>query len=338
MVESPTPSEIISKAQPKRSRLAKIFGAGASLAIFTASIAVLYHLIQEVSFADVEAAFRKAGQDQLWLAALFTIFSYTLLAGYDALALRQLKVKISTFKMLLASFTSYAISFTLGFPIVTAGTVRYWIYSSSHVSASKVISLTLIAGMTFILGMATVLGIGLVWQSEAISFLNQLAISANRLSGMAVLSGIFVYLVWAAAKRRHVKIHNFVIELPTIGVSAGQLFLGAADVCVAAAVLYVLLPEGHSIAFETFAAVYAFASLLGVASNAPGGLGVFEATILLAFQSLPKDGMIGALLLFRLCYYLAPFAVAVVTLGIYEIVMRIIKFNARQKKSKSVSS
>lgn len=333
-MESPTPSEVISKAQPKRSRSAKIFGAIASLTIFAASLAVLYHLIQEVSFADVDAAFRKAGQDQLWLAVLFTVISYTLLAGYDALALRQLKVTISAFKVVLASFTSYAISFTLGFPILTAGTVRYWIYSSSHVSASKVISLTLIAGMTFILGMATVLGIGLVWQSEAIGHINQLANSVNRLIGMAVLSGIFVYLVWAAAKRRHVKIKNFVIELPTAGVSAGQLFLGAADVCAAAAVLYVLLPEGHGIAFETFAAIYAFASLLGVASNAPGGLGVFEATMLLAFQSLPKDGMIGALLLFRLCYYLGPFAIALVTLGLYEISMRMIKLQARMRKFK----
>jgi len=250
----------------------------------------------------------------------------------DALVWSQLYNKISTGKLISGSFTSFAISFTLGFPILTAGTVRYWIYPSSHVPASKVISLTLIAGMTFILGMATVLGIGLVWQSEAIGHINQLANSVNRLIGMAVLSGIFVYLVWAAAKRRHVKIRNFVIELPTDGVSAGQLFLGAADGCAAAAVLYVLLPEGHGIAFETCAAIYAVASLRGVTSNAPGGIGVFEATMLLAFQNLPKDGMIGALLLFRLCYYLGPFAIALISLGLYEIGMRISKINARRKR------
>lgn len=335
-MESPTPSEMISKAQPQRSRGAKLLGAAASLTIFTVSLVVLYHLLEEVSFTDVEAAFRKAGQDQLWFAVFFTAISYTLLAGYDALALRQLKIAISAFKVILASFTSYAISFTLGFPLLTAGTVRYWIYSSSHVPASKVISLTLIAGMTFILGMATVLGIGLVWQSGAIGLINQLANSVNRLIGMAVLSVIFVYLVWAAAKRRHVKIRSVVIELPTVGVSAGQLLLGAADVCAAAAVLYVLLPEGHGIAFETFAAIYAFASLLGVASNAPGGIGVFEATMLLAFQDVPKDGMIGALLLFRLCYYLGPFAIALFALGLYEISLRIIRaVTGQQRRSGS---
>jgi hypothetical protein len=31
----------------------------------------------------------------------------------------------------LASFTSYAVSFTLGFPLITAATIRYWIYSRS---------------------------------------------------------------------------------------------------------------------------------------------------------------------------------------------------------------
>ncbi|NBR12737.1 MAG: UPF0104 family protein, partial [Alphaproteobacteria bacterium] len=100
-------------------------------------------------------------------------------------------------------------------------------------------------------------------------------------------------------------------------------------VCAAAAVLYVLLPEGHGIAFETFAAVYAFACILGVVSNAPGGLGVFEATILLALHNLPREGVISALLLFRLCYYLGPFLMAVIALALYEIVIRFLKFRAR---------
>jgi hypothetical protein len=306
-----------------------LLGGLASVLLFAAALYVLYRIAGEVKPDDVVEAFRKAGREQIGLAVIFTVASYLFLTGYDALAMRQLAIKAHPARVAFASFTSYAISFTLGFPWLTAGTVRYWIYSAAGISSSKVASLTLIAGMTFILGMAVVFGIGLIWQSEAISLINQASASVNQLIGMAVLSGILVYLVWTAAKRRHMRIKRFLIELPTLRVSLGQLALGAADVCAAAAVLYVLLPEGHGVAFEAFAAIYAFACILGVVSNAPGGLGVFEATILLAFHNLPREGVIGALLLFRLCYYLGPFVIAVVSLALYEIVIRFLRFRAR---------
>ncbi len=87
--------------------------------------------------------------------------------------------------------------------------------------------------------------------------------------------------------------------------------------------LFVLLPGGHNIGFETFLAIYIFAVMLGVASHAPGGLGVFEATILLALSNYPREPVLGALLLYRLCYYLVPFVVALAFLGAYEIRNRI---------------
>jgi glycosyltransferase 2 family protein len=309
--------------------LARWLGPLLSAALIIGSILVLRTELADVTLADIEEGLRKASGSQLGLAIGFTLLSYLFLAGYDSLAIRQLGLKLRPLTVIFASFTSYAISFTLGFPLITAGTVRFRIYSASGVSSSKVMSLTLIAGMTFILGMAVVVGIGLMWQSEAISAINQATAHVNQLVGMAVLSAILVYLVWTAAKRRHVRIKHFLIELPTLKVSIGQLALGAADVCAAAAVLYVLLPEGHGIAFETFAAVYAFGCILGVISNVPGGFGVLESTILGAFSTVAKPDLIGALLLFRLCYYLGPFVIALISLGIYEIVMRLSRNHVR---------
>jgi uncharacterized membrane protein YbhN (UPF0104 family) len=69
-------------------------------------------------------------------------------------------------------------------------------------------------------------------------------------------------------------------------------------------------------------AIYVLAAMLGIASNAPGGIGVFEATILLALSSLPRDQVLGSLLLFRVCYYLVPFVIALAMLTVYEIVKR----------------
>jgi glycosyltransferase 2 family protein len=98
--------------------------------------------------------------------------------------------------------------------------------------------------------------------------------------------------------------------------------LGAADVCAGAAVLYVLLPAEAQVPFATMLAAYVFACLLGIASHAPGGIGVFEATMLLALPGVPKEALLGALLVYRLCYYLVPFVVALVLLGTREIMIR----------------
>jgi uncharacterized membrane protein YbhN (UPF0104 family) len=102
-----------------------------------------------------------------------------------------------------------------------------------------------------------------------------------------------------------------------------QILIGAGDVCAGAGVLFVLLPGGHNLSFETFVAVYIFAVMMGVASHVPGGLGVFEATILLALSNYPREPVLGALLLYRLCYYLVPFVIALAFLGAYEIRNRI---------------
>ena len=73
----------------------------------------------------------------------------------------------------LASFTSYAISFTLGFPLVTGGAVRFWIYGPAGLSPGKIASLTVVAGITFWLGMGLILGVGFLFDATAIGGINQ---------------------------------------------------------------------------------------------------------------------------------------------------------------------
>ena len=99
----------------------------ASIILFGASLVVLWHIVSEIDVNELKAAFTAASLRQIGLAILFTAISYSLLTCYDAIALRQLKLQIPYRTTALASFTSYAVSFTLGFPLLTAGTVRYWI-------------------------------------------------------------------------------------------------------------------------------------------------------------------------------------------------------------------
>jgi len=308
----------------RRSRRFAWVGMAASILLFGASLVVLWHIVSEIDVNELKAAFTAASFRQIGLAILFTAVSYGLLTCYDAIALRQLKVHIPYRTTALASFTSYAVSFTLGFPLLTAGTVRYWIYASKGVSGARVASLTVIAGVTFWLGMALVLAWTMISRADEVaSLVYYTSMWLNQFVGLCAAIFVVAYLVWVSLKRRIVKIQGWKLELPGFRLSIAQLLIGAVDVCAGAGVLFVLLPGGHNISFETFVAVYIFAVMLGVASHAPGGLGVFEATILLALSSYPREPVLGALLLYRLCYYLVPFVVALALLGAYEIRNRI---------------
>nr|MDA3858780.1 bifunctional lysylphosphatidylglycerol flippase/synthetase MprF [Roseovarius sp.] len=86
-------------------------------------------------------------------------------------------------------------------------------------------------------------------------------------------------------------------------------------------VLYLLLPP-NDMGFSTFLAVFAAAIFAGVASHVPGGVGVFETIIITALPaSVPVDQAAAGLLLYRLIYYLVPFALALVLLALSELRM-----------------
>jgi uncharacterized membrane protein YbhN (UPF0104 family) len=168
-----------------------------------------------------------------------------------------------------------------------------------------------------------VLAWSLLSETGSLASLTYTSIKLTQALGTAVAAVVIGYLVWVALGRRSVKIQGWRLELPGFGLSLAQMAIGAGDVCAGAAVLYVLLPATHAVPFVTFLAVYVLAVMLGIASHAPGGVGVFEATILLALAGLPREQVLGALLLFRLLYYLVPFIVALALLGAYEIASRL---------------
>jgi len=308
---------VASEVVPRRHYWKKL-AALASVALFGFSIFILVRILASINFTHLRAAVAATSADQIALGCLFTAISYLALTGYDALALRQLRLRVPYLRTALASFTSYAISFTLGFPIITGGTVRYWVYSQSGISAAKVASLTLIAGVTFWLGIGLVIGLGLTMEATALAEVNHLKASFNIFLGFAAMTVVLVYLFWVSQARRRVRIQGFHLELPGPRLTVAQMLIGMIDICAAAAVLFVLLPAGHGLNFVTFAAVYAFASLLGIASHAPGGIGVFEATMLKALPGISYESLFASLLLFRVTYYLAPFIFALALIGATE--------------------
>lgn len=307
----------------RRKRLFQRLGAVASIVLFVAAVAVLTIIIRQLDINKVKEAYYHTSWMQIMLALAFSALSYLMLTGYDALALRQIVSKPVPYALTaLASFTSFAVSFNLGFPLLTAATVRYWVYSAVGLGGGAIASLTLIAGITFWLGMSIVLGTVMVAQPEKTASFTRFSPEMNVNVGLAILVGVLAYIIWIAIRPRSVTMQGWTFSLPRLGVSLAQMTLGAVDVCVACSVLYVLLPQGHGMPYPTVIAAYVFANFLGIVSHAPGGIGVFEATIMVALPDIPRESLLGSVLLYRLCYYLLPFIAAIWLLGLREILLR----------------
>src|ERR1700732_487495 len=85
--------------------------------------------------------------------------------------------------------------------------------------------------------------------------------------------------------------------------------------------MYVLVPDEPNIGFITLAVIFVAATLLGFASHVPGGIGVFDAAMLVALWQFDKQELLAGLLLVRLLYYIVPFAISLAILGIREIIL-----------------
>src|SRR6185295_14745392 len=89
---------------------------------------------------------------------------------------------------------------------------------------------------------------------------------------------------------------------------------------LAATVLYILLPDTLPTGFVQFLGAFLLAQIAGVASNVPGGLGVFEAIIVLFLAPYySASAILGALIAFRGIYYLLPLVLAILLLATHEI-------------------
>src|SRR5262250_4025394 len=85
--------------------------------------------------------------------------------------------------------------------------------------------------------------------------------------------------------------------------------------------MYMLVPDEPNMGFVALAVIFVSATLLGFASAAPGGIGVFDAAMLVALWQFDKEELLAGLLLFRLLYYIVPFALSLVILGVRELTL-----------------
>lgn len=279
----------------------------------------LHGLLREVRYDAVMAAVRNTPSMNIALALLATAASYLALTGYDSSSLTYAGAHVRRGTVLLTSFVAYALSNTIGLGPLTGGAVRMRLYTAAGLQPPQIARVIVFNAAAFGLGMTAFGALGLLWGAPEVATLVHLPAGVLRGGALLLLGGLAAFL-WLCSRQRLAHVGPvWLMRLPPFGLAARQLVISALELSASAAALWFLLPDDR-IALPTFVAFYAIAVAAGILSHVPGGVGVFEAVMLLASGAhVPTEAMLGALLLNRGIYYILPLVLAAGLLIVYEL-------------------
>lgn len=310
-----------------------------ALFIFLLAIKTLYTITHTIKLSDVLAAIDQIPNVDIFLALLVVAFGYLVLTLYDTLALRHMHIELPFKKVAFTSFTAYAIGHTIGLAILSASGVRFRMYGVNKVKAESIANVVWLVSMAFTFGITTLVALSLTLHPEAtVTMMGQLDMQLSELSidipnllhnasvirglGISLLATVAGLLLWSGNKGRHIQIRGWRFDLPPASMIIKQIIISIIDLASVAFVLYLLLPHDAGVGYFTVFAAFVQSMILAILSHVPGGLGVFELTMMASLPTVDKTYLLAVLLVFRLLYYLLPFFLALVFFFGHEIWLR----------------
>lgn len=290
------------------------------ITVLALAAVALAELLRDVTGEEILGALGRITPRQILLSLLLTALSYFVLTFYDVLALHTIGNPKPYRYAALGGFSAYALSHNMGFAPVTGGTARWRAYRGSGLPVSDIARIVVIAGVTLWLGIFLMLGIFLLAMPGTLRIQETtLPYSLQAALGLAVLSGIALYAIACWRRLGPLSIFGWRLPVPTLRQAAMQFLLAALDISLASAALLVLLPGASLDLWPAFLVAYVVAIVVAFISHAPGGIGVFEAVILVTLPQVDKAAMVSALILYRAIYYWLPFLLALLLLFLNEV-------------------
>ncbi|MFA6039298.1 MAG: lysylphosphatidylglycerol synthase domain-containing protein [Candidatus Peribacteraceae bacterium] len=301
-------------------RLRRLLGPLLSVIFLLAALVSMRDVIREVSLGQVRDAILNTPTSRLLLALLCTAAVYGILSVYDVLAFRYFRIRLPLRRIMFASFAGNTFGMTLGFALLTGGSLRYRLYSEWGFNLSHVAKVTAFSVATFILLLLLTSGIGLTLNAHDLSLFLPLPSATLRLIGILLLTPVFLYLLSSVVlPHRTFIFRSWELRVPNFPIALGQLLLTGVEVALTGSLLYLLLPES-SIPLQLFLSLYVLSQLMSFVSQVPSGLGVFDATMMLLLRQYYGTSVIlGALVMFRLLFYALPLLLALLSLFSYEV-------------------
>jgi uncharacterized membrane protein YbhN (UPF0104 family) len=307
-----------------RKRLIRRLGTPVSLLLSLAVVGLagygLHGALRHVDLKAVLAALRGLHAHEIGLALLFTAGSFLAIAGQEYFALKTAGRPLPFAVAALGGFMAQSIGHSSGFSVAVGAGLRYRLYSMFGARFAEVAKVQ--ASFSGTIGVALVLQIAAAMLIHPGLLDHEVALPHGLTRGIGVgLALICLMLLGITAWRRSITLFGRKIELPPLRFVVPQLICSIIDIACLAGVAYALLPAGLHADYPMVLGIAVVSLTVGIASSVPGGLGVFESSVLLlmAPSAALAAPTLGALLAFRALYYLLPLVLGLITLGIVEL-------------------
>lgn len=303
-------------------RITRWLPAAISVVMLVVAMFLLHRILQGLQWSDVKTHMKALGPLHIALALLLTTASYLVLTLYDWLALKYVRFELPWRRMAPTAFSAYAIGNNVGLATLSGGAIRYRAYTAAGIDATRIAHIVFFCSSTFFLGAGLLLGITLMLEPTRLLTLLSLPAGVLRPVGLLLFLAPLIYIAWTSKPSAALSVGGWRIEMPATRIACVQVFVGSLDLIIASLVLYVVLPADIQLSFLAFLGIYLLCLALSVVSNVPGGIGVFEGAMLLLMPSVSHAELLGALLVYRIVYYLLPFILALALLVTQESMAR----------------
>jgi len=279
--------------------------------LLAGAVYVVQSEFRHLRVADIRLALVAIPRRALWLAAMWTVLSYGVLTFYDRLATIYAGHRVAFRRTAFASFCAYALAHNLGFAALSGAAVRYRLYAHWGLSPVQIAKVVAFCSLTFGLGGLVLGGAILFCEPGVVPLLGRMLPHWAMWGAGCLMWGVVGGYIALAKVLGTVRLRGHEVVLPGARMALVQVLLATVDVAVTAAIFYALLPEGGRPDYLAFLAIYVSSYTAGLVANLPGGIGVFDTAILLGLAPyMPASVALGAIVVFRLYYYVIPLFLA----------------------------
>lgn len=276
--------------------------------LIVAALVVLWTQYRDLNVQDLLQHIALWGLGRIATAVAFCILSFFLLGLLEWLGLHWSGISLSLRAAMIGSAIVNGITHSLGANVVIAAFARSWAYRRTGLQLAPSTTTTLFAAVSYGLGLAGMVGLGLAVTDGGILHATGLDPFFARVLAGALLSLPVIYIAVCARWPLIPLVGG--VRLPVWPLALAQSVLGIIDVLLASAILWMLVGEAAP-PFTAFVVAYAVACLIGLASFSPGGLGVFEAALLVVLPTTAPEALAAGMIGYRLVFYLLPLLAAI---------------------------